>query len=84
MEVSTITIIIIIISMWRIHLTVGDICCSLKVQGVLPSLVVPISDKRLQDILVLVKSIPFPESDPAPEEDNVCNLFQSLHLLFSM
>ncbi|KAK2175844.1 hypothetical protein NP493_702g01015, partial [Ridgeia piscesae] len=42
---------------------------SLKVQGVLPSLMVPVSDKRLQDILVLVKSIPFPESPPALEEE---------------
>ena len=64
-------------------ISIGDVCCSLKVQGVLPSLVVPVSDKRLQEILVLVKSVPFPESDPAPEEDDVSNLGYVLLLILS-
>ena len=43
----------------------------MKVSGELPQLTVTISDARLQELLSLVQSIPFPEPAPAPAEEAI-------------
>ena len=51
---------------WR-HL--NNVVSRIKIGGELPRLYVSISDQRLQEILNLVQSIPFPEGAPPPPED---------------
>ena len=41
----------------------------MKVSGVLPSISISLSDVRVQEVLALVQSIPFPESAPVEEEE---------------
>ena len=43
----------------------------MRVLGELPQLSLTISDARLQEILQLVQSIPFPEGSPPPPEDEI-------------
>ena len=43
----------------------------MRIKGELPQLAVAMSDMRLQEILNLVQSIPFPESAPAPPEEEM-------------
>ena len=43
----------------------------MRIKGELPSLAVSISDGRLKNIMDLVQSIPFPESPPAPPENDL-------------
>ena len=41
----------------------------MKVSGVLPNISISLSDVRVQEVLSLVQSIPFPESAPVEEEE---------------
>ena len=41
----------------------------MKVSGVLPNISISLSDVRVQEVLALVQSIPFPESAPVEEEE---------------
>ena len=38
----------------------------MKIKGLLPKLSLGLSDKGLEDLLLLVQSIPLPKSDPVP------------------
>ncbi len=51
----------------------------MRISGELPSVAVAMSDARLQEILQLVQSIPFPESAPAPPEEEI-DYSVSIHL----
>jgi len=50
----------------------------MRVNGVLPSLAVTMSDSRLCDILSLVSSIPLPQGAPPPVDED-----EDLHLVTS-
>ena len=51
----------------------------MRIKGELPSLNVLVSDKRLEEILCLVNSIPFPESAPPPPEEVLATWEVMLH-----